>query len=340
VKHDAVMDDTAPAGDGARAGTITCDEHPAEGESCDPMPSGLYCRHQSCTGGCLPECRCNQGKWHCVTACKDTSSPDPIDCGIPPLCREQCLKVPVLPDGGLAYTDGVTIGYRYAVRFVPTDMTTLWGDQALRVTVDSGPPLDQAKLDDLASRITLRTWPELDIVPSTTTASAGSSDSETGRVNVAPTSKLSQRWYALHISSLPYWANAQSHTTEDGAYVARFAVGSDPRVTAVTFAGGPSKHRLYIAPSESLVASVSPATLVQVRQAGASVVCTDVGFTANAPLAQLSFDCPTLGQFPDEIAIGSGLASTTGAALLPVVLKKADLVFSSCGTSCDLGRVP
>jgi hypothetical protein len=337
---DVVAVDSAPVGDGPRAGKITCDERPIEGESCDPLPAGLFCRHQSCTGGCLPECRCNQGIWRCMTTCRDNLSPNPIDCGTPPLCREQCLQVPVLADGGLAYTDGVTIGYRYAVSFVPTDMTTLWGDQALRVTVGVGPALDRTWLDELASRISLRTWPELEVVPSTSAVEVGVSEGESARVIVTPTAKLSERWYALYLAGLPFWATTQSHATADGAYLARFAVGSDPRVAAVTFAGGSSKHRLYLAPSESLLASVSPATLVQVRQAGASVVCTDVGFTANAPLTEVAFDCPTLSQFPDEIAVGSGLVSTTGAALSPVVVKKADLTFTSCGSECEVGWVP
>jgi hypothetical protein len=332
--------DAVSVPDGPRAGKVTCDERPIEGESCDPMPAGFFCRHQSCTGGCLPECRCSQGTWRCATSCRDYFSPDPIDCGTPPLCREQCLQVPVLADGGLAYTDGVTVGYRYAVGFTPIDMTTLWGAQALRVTVGSGPPLDRARLDDLASRITLRTWPELEVVPSTSAVEVGVSDSETARITVTPTAKLSERWYALHLAGLPFWATAQSHVAADGAYLARFAVGSDPRVAAVTFAGGPSKRRLYIAPSELLQTSVSPATLVQVRQSGAAVVCTDVGFKANAPLTEIAFDCPTLSQFPDEIAIGSGFVSTTGTALLPVVVKKADLTFTSCGSECEVGRVP
>jgi hypothetical protein len=329
VPVDVAAVDSVSVPDGPRAGKVTCDEHPVEGESCDPLPAGFFCRHQSCTGGCLPECHCNQGTWRCMTTCRDNLSPNPIDCGTPPLCRDQCLQVPVLADGGLAYTDGVTIGYHYAISFVPTDMTTLWGDQALRVTVGVGPALDRAWLDELASRITLRTWPELEVVPSTSAVQVGVSDGEAARVTVTPTAKLSERWYALYLAGLPFWATAQSHATADGAFVARFAVGSAPRVTAVTFAGGPSKHRLYVAMSESVMASVSPATLVQVLQAGASAACTDVEFTPNTALGQLSFDCPTLSQFPDEVSIGSGFVSTKGVALLPVVVKMAYLTFST-----------
>jgi hypothetical protein len=340
VRLDVASADSVSVPDGPRAGKITCDERPTEGESCDPLAAGYFCRHQSCTGGCLPECRCTQGTWRCTVTCRDNSSPNPIDCGTPPLCREQCLQVPVLSDGGLAYTDGVTIGYHYAARFVPTDMTTLWGDQALRVTVGAGPVLDRAWLNEFASRVTLRTWPELEVVPSSNAVEVGVSDGEAARVIVTPTAKLSQRWYALHLAGLPFWATTQSQATADGAYLARFAVGSDPRVAAVTFAGGSSKQRLSIAMSESVVASASPATLVQVRQAGAPVACTDVAFTANTPLGQLSFDCPTLSQFPDEIAVGSGFLSTTGVAFLPVVVKKAELTFTSCGSECQMGWVP
>ncbi len=343
LAHEAadILAPEANIDDVPRSGKVTCDEHPVEGQSCDPLPSGLFCRFESCTGGCLPECRCNEGIWRCSTSCRDYFSPVPIDCGTPPLCREECLEVAVLPDGGLASIDGtITIGYQYALRFTPADFTTLWGAQPLLVAVGNGPTIDRAWLDDLASRVSLRTWPELETVPSTATVEVAASAGETARVTVTPATTLSERWYALHLSGLPFWATAQSHTMADGAYVARFSIGSDPRVSSVTFAGGPSKHRLYLALSESVLASVSPAQLVQVRDAGATVACTDVSFTASTPLDTLPFDCPTLGEFPDEIAVGSGLVSTTGVPLVPLVLEKADLTLSSCGTSCEAAGPP
>jgi hypothetical protein len=246
--------------------------------------------------------------------------------------------VSVLPDGGLP--DGATIGYRYALRFAPADMTSLWGDRALLVTVGTGPTLERARLDELATRIMLRTWPEMEPVPSTSTVEVAASASETARVTLTPGSTLSERWYALHLSGQPFWATVQSHSTAEGAYVARFSVGSDPRVSLVTFAGGPSKHRLYIALSESVLATLSPAGLVEVRQDNVSVACTDVSFTINAPLSTLSFDCPSLDQFPDEIQIGAGFVSTTGIDLSPVILKKTDLTLTSCGSWCEAAGAP
>jgi hypothetical protein len=107
----------------------------------------------------------------------------------------------------------------------------------------------------------------------------------------------------------------------------------------VTFAGGASKHRLYIYPSEPVTAQTSPASIVEVRSAGFLVTCSDVGFTAGKAMDSLSFDCPSLTAFPDQITIGAGLSSATGVPLAPTTIAKADLTLGTCGTDCQTGTV-
>lgn len=322
-----------------RTSPVACQDQPTEGEACEPLPAGQFCRPGSCTGGCLNECRCSEGKWRCSVSCRDNFSSVPIDCGKPPLCREICLSATVLPDGGLSFpTDGdYSSQYKYRVYFRPTDMSTLSSDKELGLTVVSGPPLDKSWLQDLAGRVSLRTWPEMEDVPAT--SSAVDSPNWAGVVTIKPTSKLADRWYAVRLSAPPFWIETPSaHVAPDGSYVARFSLGSEPKVASVTFAGGASKHRLYIYTSEPVSAQTSPAGIVEVRSAGAVVACSDVGFTAGKAMNSLSFDCPTLTAFPDQISIGAGLSSATGVALAPVTIAKSDLTLSnSCGTDCWSG---
>jgi len=332
----------APASlDALRPGKVACEDKPEDGESCDSMPAGYSCRLGSCAGGCYPECRCTEGRWRCSVVCRDYFSVTPVECGAPPVCRDYCVPVAILPDGGFGPADGpITLGYRYSFYFAPTDMTTLWGDQALMIKIGSGPVLAEASLADLSTRVTLRTWPELETVQASVSVEATLDASVPAqRIAIKPQSKLPDRWYALHVSSLPFWATAEGHVAPDGAYVARFRVGSEPHITTVTFAGGTSKHRLYIGLSESVVASVSPAQLTQVRSLGQVVTCTDVDFAAGRATGMLSFDCPTVIEFPEEISIGTGLVSTTGAVIAPVVVKKAGLTLKSCGTSCEVAGI-
>jgi hypothetical protein len=325
-------------------GRLTCEQHPTGGEACDPLPDGVFCRHESCTGGCLPECRCKQGRWSCEVRCRDYFSPIPIDCGTPPLCRETCQTATVLPDGGLVLADGnFTTGYRYQLRFSPADMTTLWGEQKLRVSIGSGPNLDTAWLQDLAAHLSIRTWPEMEEVASTSTLEPTPSATDIGVISIVPRGKLADRWYAVRLSAAPFWIAAPpNHVAPDGSYVVRFRTGSEPMVATVTFAGGPSKHRLYIALSEPVVAKQSPAGIVQVQDdAGAPAACTDVAFVAGQPMQTLSFDCPSITAFPNQVSIAAGLVSTTGAAMSPVTIAKTDLTLSgSCGEGCQVGSMP
>ena len=335
--------DAGPGNEHPRAGKIACEDQPTEGEACDPLPAGFRCRQGSCPGGCSPECQCTDGTWHCSVTCRDSFSPLPVECGTPPLCRDECVPVPILPDGGLGPVDGpITVGYRYPLRFTPPDLTTLWGDQPLALVIDNGPALDETWLAELAAQTTLRTWPELELVPADiapqTTADGSSPNG--AQIVVTPRSKLEDRWYALHIAALPFWVAAMKSVEPDGSYVSRFRTGSEPHVASVTFAGGATKHRLYIGTSESVAANSSPSQFIQVRHGGELVPCSDVAFTPGRALNIISFDCPSLSEFPDQISIGAGLVSTTGAALLPIVVEKVVLTLTSCGQSCEQVNLP
>lgn len=321
-------------------GKRSCESNPQGGEACDSLPAGVFCRQGSCLGGCERECRCTEGVWDCAVRCRDTFSALPIDCGTPPLCRDQCEVATLLPDGGIAPSDAsFTAGHGYAISFTPFDLTTLWGTQGLRVAIGFGPPLSEGWTTDLSDRVSLRTWPEMEEIPSTLTVATSPSDM--GGVTVTPNAPLSDRWYALRLSAIAAWMVAPAvHIAPDGSYVARFRTGSDPRVRSVTFAGGPSKHRLYIEVSEPVAGLQSSAQLVRVQSAGAQVACSDAGSAASMN-AVLSLDCPALSTFPGTISIDAGFFSSTAMALAPTTIEKVDLILSStCGQDCQVGRVP
>ena len=69
------------------------------------------------------------------------------------------------------------------------------------------------------------------------------------------------------------------------------------------------------------------------------MVCTDSDWSADRATSRLSFDCPSLTEFPDEISVGAGLVSASGAELSAVVVTKASLTLQSCGPSCDAARI-
>lgn len=126
---------------------------------------------------------------------------------------------------------------------VPMDQTTAVGPTGLQVIVDNGGEAVGAPLlDAIATRIRLVTWPENAPVSMSTVAQDFEPRRENGNqvygtaiIRVTPRSPLEERWYFLHLGEVPRGVEAaggvQLTKVSDGRPGARFAVGSDPRMT-------------------------------------------------------------------------------------------------------------
>lgn len=78
--------DTAAASTTDPLVACTADKLPVNGAKCDTAKYDVnaYCRLQDCSGQCLDECSCVDGRWKCGSSCRDN-----YGCGTPPLCRTQ-----------------------------------------------------------------------------------------------------------------------------------------------------------------------------------------------------------------------------------------------------------
>jgi len=128
------------------------------------------------------------------------------------------------------------------VQLEPGDLTTSFGTTQQHVLVSNlTAPVGKALLDDIAKSVSIRTWPELALVPSTvseiTDASGKSGEDQFAHIYWAPVSPLADRWYALYVEALPENATWPAFpnvlSLKDGARVARFRTGSEPVVSSV-----------------------------------------------------------------------------------------------------------
>lgn len=127
---------------------------------------------------------------------------------------------------------------------VPHDMTSAVGVTPLRVVMDNGSlEVPAALLEPIAAQVRLVSWPEGAPVAVTTqlqafAASYGPSGFpvfDMGTITVTPVLPLEDRWYFLHLPSVPAGVDVagtmQVRRLSDGRVGTRFTVASDPRMT-------------------------------------------------------------------------------------------------------------
>jgi len=205
---------------------------------------------------------------------------------------------------------------RPALQLEPMDMMTAVGDSPLHVLVSKLDAADASRvLERVASAVKLRTWPELDEVPTTASRSVETSASTTqagyGHVYLQPAAPLTDRWYALVIESLPAGVElptfANIHKTDSGQHISRFRVGSQPVVTGV---------RLYEKEGQKQVAYVDFSERV-VGDALGVVVTGPAGKCQGAPppAAAKRSGLPSKGDGASEEVPADGETSTASIQL-------------------------
>lgn len=125
----------------------------------------------------------------------------------------------------------------------PVDLTTSVGGSPLHVLISNlGAPVGIGVLNQIAASVTLRTWPELELVPTSVSkisdVSGKSDEDQFAHIYLEPVSPLADRWYALHVDVLPsgtatWSAFPHVWSLTNGSRVSRFRTGSEPVVASV-----------------------------------------------------------------------------------------------------------
>ncbi len=209
---------------------------------------------------------------------------------------------------------------RPTVWFEPMDGTTNVGTTMdPRVAVDGwGRPIDAALLKQLASGVSLVTWPEMTEVPATVEVTEGSKESDPrGTVKMKPNAPLSDRWYALTVAKLPSELSWPKYSAQDvlpnGSVAARFRTGSEPTLTGIRVC---PKGTVALLLSERVDAALPLSdivTIVHVGDSGPS--CKPLTQPSPQGMGDITFACTGMKEsMPTKVSIGPGLKGLSGVA--------------------------
>jgi len=204
------------------------------------------------------------------------------------------------------------------------DLATAVGPTTPRIVIDNlGDPVDAALLSALASRVSLRTWPELREVSGNFRTQAVSSDRGGDRrayVEARLGEPLADRWYVLRLDALPSGLSwpmyGAQHVFSDGSFGVRFRVGSEPTLRAIRACNrGNGRFSFLLDFSERVVAESDIASVVQITQHGATCRATS---EAARPVGDDSItqECSPFDVTRSvEVTLNSGLRSLAGATV-------------------------
>jgi len=215
------------------------------------------------------------------------------------------------------------------IQVQPFDMTTAFGSTPMQLLVyNSGSPAGDALLDEIARAISLTTWPEQDVIATTSTitdTSGKSGEDQYAHVHVSPSMQLEDRWYALRVADLPKgvrWSNTPNLLAlPGGAYAARFRTGSGP-VVAGARVNAKGSSNVYLDFSEKIRGDSKLAALSSPEDHTVNCEPEPIADSADASgddaaSFSIHFECQPpfdLNQ-PMQIDIQPGLESVTGQPL-------------------------
>ncbi len=184
-----------------------------------------------------------------------------------------------------------------------------------------GSGLTDAELAAVASAGSLRTWPELSPVASTTEVKPDS-DAATWFVSYKPTSALGLRWYGVYVKALPAemtWSpSLQATRTAEGGTILRFNHASEPAIVdIVVCAKDAGRHSLVVFYSESLRLSPAPTVLAEAA-GGPSPNCRPI-----PPTSPEGFELPMVCEALDitrklRVSVGAATSAASGVVAGPL----------------------
>jgi hypothetical protein len=211
---------------------------------------------------------------------------------------------------------------RPGVQMVPPDMTSSVGNTPLQILVyNGGEAVGKEILDELAKRVRLVTWPENIPVDVTTVIQDFAPRREnnfpvygSATISVRPSGPLADRWYFLHLASLPSSVRIASavhiSTLPDGRVGARFGTGSDPRLAWVRRCTRQGEGKIAVDFSESVDASSPTAVRVQVAGKCERTSYISDGGNTGRPII---FTCTGVDErAPFRVTVAANLMAATG----------------------------
>jgi hypothetical protein len=162
------------------------------------------------------------------------------------------------------------------------------GATPIQVIVSNwGSPVGTETLNRIAAAFQFVTWPEATQVATTTTikdASGASDQDQYAHIYFAPANPLTDRWYAMSLTSLPQgvsWTGYRNlFQTGAGVQAARFRPDSFPVVSGVRVSDKGSTHLVDVVFSENVTGDFSQVVLKS--NAGAVVPCQVISSATGA----------------------------------------------------------
>jgi hypothetical protein len=221
-------------------------------------------------------------------------------------------------------------------------MVTFYGDGRLAVTVDNlGSPVGQL-LVDLQARLSLRTWPELEVVPAAVNVTDTTGQEGTDKyahLVVQPDVVLADRWYGLLIAGLPTgfaWPTYNSaHAIDDMTWVSRFRTGPEPLVLSILSCEKGTATSLSIEFSEPIMASSISPSVGFTRADGTPIDCTPPDLPSDSSTWGAAYRCPEM-KTPFEVDIHDGLLSKSGLRLMPQHIAVVPEMMVPWGEGCRM----
>jgi hypothetical protein len=203
------------------------------------------------------------------------------------------------------------------VRAELADETTNVGQGPFKVSYRGfGLALDDTTLSELASHLSVRTWPEGTVVPTTVTVEPVSPSNNnvpgtSAVVQIAPSAALEDRWYSLQFG--PAQKGITTAQSFDGDVPGvRVRPGSHPAVSLISFCQAAETGSKFIVSFSEPVMAAIPAELFTVTQNAAPLTCR---FDEMRPQELHEF-CGTLVPGPLSVTLAAGKAQAIGGAAL------------------------
>jgi hypothetical protein len=234
--------------------------------------------------------------------------------------------------------------------FAPGDLTSSTFDTPITLFAEGGgQPVDEALLQEIASQIDLRTYPELTpvdvdvhVVPSarpvrpvrsgndksSVASEPPEGDSVRARIVLTPRRPLADRWHVVSLAALPRGTRPVAWTgvvdAALGAFAARFHPGSAPVVRDVRLCEKQDGRVARVIATFSEGLRLDPARVEQLVDAQDTLtgeLCKVVAPVApDVPQTTIEIDCPesVLEGRSIDLGLSAALMSMTGAPLTSI----------------------
>ncbi len=165
----------------------------------------------------------------------------------------------------------------------------------------SGVAIEANTTAQLSARLTMRTWPEGEIVPVDTMFDPISTDSVV--ISVSPISPLQDRWYSLEFGSREDGFRTEQ-TFDNGVWGVRLRPGSHPAARQIMFCGSDEIPGMkFIVSFSEPVTADAPANAFALQRNGVAVGCSPDGMLPDS----LHAFCADLSTGPVTVTMSDGV---------------------------------